>query len=136
MNFKTLLKNLTRLGFPKDQFVIVGSGPLGVRNLRESKDLDILVSDQFWNQIMQKYPIKNEYGIDKIEVGKDIEILGEGSAFRDSDVASTNEIIETADVIDGIRYINLDLLKKFKKKMGRAKDIQDIELINQYLSNK
>lgn len=134
MIFSDLLELLNKLSLPEDQFVIVGSGPLGVRNIRECRDLDVLVTDKLWIELAKKYPVKKEHGIDKIEVAEGIEMLSKGSAFRDPSIASIDEIIRTADLIEGIRYINLELLKKFKQKMAREKDLKDIELIKDYLS--
>jgi len=62
-----------------------------------------------------------------------IEILGEGSLFRDPEIASLEEMIKTADIIGGHRFLNLLLLRKFKAKKGREKDLKDIELIDQHL---
>lgn len=134
MIFSDFLKRLNKLTLPEDQFVIVGSGPLGVRDIRECRDLDVLVTDELWNELAKKYPIKQEHGIDKIEVDEDIEMLAKGSAFRDPNIASIEEIIKNADIIEGIRFINLELLVKFKQKMGREKDLKDIDLIKDYLA--
>lgn len=120
---------------PEDEFVIVSSGSLAVRGIRDARDLDICVSDKLWGELVKKYPVKKKGGIEVIDTGeKDIEILGKGSVFRDSSIASVAKIISTADLIGGIRYINLELLTMFKQKMGREKDIKDIQLINGYLA--
>lgn len=134
MIFTDNLKKLKDLKLPADEFVLVGSSAMGVRGIRESNDLDIIVSDDLWKMLAQKYPVTKEWGIDKIKIEDDIEILGEGSVFRDSQIAPVDEIIRTADVFDGIHYINLELLKKFKQKLGREKDYKDIELIDAYLA--
>lgn len=39
------------------------------------------------------------------------------------------EIISSATLIDGIPFMNLDELIKFKIALGREKDFEDIELI-------
>lgn len=132
MNFKKLLKQLEELNLPEDQFVVVSSGSLAVREIRDARDLDLLVTDKLWNELVHKYPSKNEHGVVKIGIGEDIEVLGKGSAFVDSEYASVEEVINSADVINGVRYMNLELLRKFKEKMGRDKDKKDIELIDQY----
>lgn len=134
MNFDQFLGELAKLNLPIDQYVVVSSGSLAVRGIRDARDLDVIVADKLWHQLSQQYPVIQEGDIQKIDVGtKDIEILGAGSAFQDSSIASVDELIDTADVIGGIRFINLQLLKRFKQKMGRDKDLKDIELIDQYL---
>ena len=36
-------------------------------------------------------------------------------------------MIKSADIFAGHRFLNLDLLKKFKANMGREKDLKDVE---------
>lgn len=135
MQFTQMLNELDKLNLPLGEYVIVSSGALAVRGIREARDLDIIVSDRLWKQLSKNCPVKKEHGIEKIDVKSDIiEILGEGSAFRDPAIASFDELIKTADIIENHPYINLELLKKFKAKMGREKDLKDIELINNFLN--
>jgi hypothetical protein len=42
-------------------------------------------------------------------------------------------LIRNAEIIDGVPFIKLDELIKFKKALGRDKDKKDVELIEQYL---
>lgn len=129
------MRDLSDYGLPAEEYVIVGSGPLGIRGIRETQDLDVIVSEKLWHELSQKSPIVKNWGVDKIVFGNDkIEILGEGSLFRNPEIASVEEMIQTADIIEGHRFLNLPLLKKFKAKMGREKDLKDIALIDQYLA--
>ena len=96
--------------------------------------MDIIVSPQLWEELSKKYPVKKE-GFESIEIGN-IQILWKGSFFTDSKVATVEEQIRTADVIKGYRFVNLDLIKKFKKIGGREKDKRDLELIRNYESGK
>lgn len=134
MSFLDHLKKLKDLKLPTDQFVLVGSSALGIRGIRESNDLDVIVSDNLWKKLVQSYSVTREWKVDKIKIADNIEILGEGSVFRDSRIASVDELIKTADTFDGLHYINLELLKKFKQQLGREKDFKDIELIDTYLA--
>lgn len=133
MNFPKLLQELKALNLPNDQYVIIGSGPLAVRNLREAQDLDILTSDSLWQELSQKYPVILQIppDIEKIQIGN-IEFVGKGSSYRDDAVAAIDEIFKTADLINGHFYINLNLLRKIKQKRAKEKDLKDIELIDQY----
>lgn len=136
MKFEDLIKELDKLNLPVDQYVIVSSGSLAVRGIREARDLDISVSAKLWSDLIKTYPAIDEHGISKIEIGDIIEILGGGSFFHDESIATYQQIFDSADVIDGKRYMNLELLRKFKVKMGREKDQKDVELIDEYLKNK
>ena len=44
------------------------------------------------------------------------------------------EYINRAEIIDGLSFVNLKDVIKWKEKAGRNKDKRDIILINQYLS--
>lgn len=136
MNINELLEKLNQLNLPRNQYAIVGSGPLAVRGIREAHDLDILVTPELWDQLSQQYPVKHTPDLlfDQIEL-ENLTILGRGSVFRDNPIASVDTQIKTADVFMGHNFLNLDLLKKFKAKLGREKDFKDIELINEYLAS-
>jgi len=123
---KKLLTELAKLNLPKDQFVVYGSGPMGIRGIRKIKDLDLVVSKGLWKKLAEKYP--SEVGNKlRINLGK-IEIL-------DKPVVGTVEsLIKEADIIGGIRYVKLETLIKLKRKMGREKDFRDIKLIKNYLA--
>jgi predicted nucleotidyltransferase len=41
-------------------------------------------------------------------------------------------MIDRAELIQGFRFIKLEDMIKWKQKMGREKDMQDIELVRKY----
>lgn len=134
MKIKKLLEELNLFNLPKDEYVLVGSAPLAIREIRDAHDLDVLVSDDLWKTLAQKYPINTDHGFNKLILSPDIDVLGDGSVFKNPQIASFEEMIKTADIISGHKFLNLELLKKFKTKMGREKDLNDIELIDQYFA--
>ena len=137
MDFKKQFKNLKKLNLPTGEFVVVGSGPLSVRGIRESLDIDVIVTQSLWDTMVKKYPVGiNSFGAENLELENDIEILNPAqSIFGNSVVVPVDEIFDKADVFDGVKFINLNDLSKIKLKLGREKDLKDIELINQYLFN-
>ena len=132
-SFQVHLKNLKELDLPASDFVVISSGALAVRGIREAKDLDVIVKGPLWNELKKKYNVVKENGVDRINCGNNIEILGANSVFTDSTVVPINEIFEKADVFDDTNYISLEHLKKIKLKLGREKDLQDIKLIDEYI---
>jgi len=131
MKFVELLKELDDLDLPKNQYAITASGSLAVRGIRDSKDIDIIVTEELWERIASKYEVKKEK-FSMFNAGS-IQVLGNGSNFTNPVLKSTREQIENADVVDGRRYVKLETVKKFKKDLGRDKDIRDIELIDAYI---
>lgn len=132
MIFSDLLLELDKLCLPLGQYVITGSGPLAIRNLREAHDLDILVSDNLFVQLSKSYSVINAEVCDKISLGN-IELLANFKESNVSKIANTDEQIKTADIIDGYPFVNLKILLAFKKASVRDKDSLDVELIEQFL---
>lgn len=130
MNFKDLLKELDTLDLPKDQYAITSSGPLAVRGILEAHDIDLVVTPKLWEALKQKYPVKPMELCDSIQI-ENIEILGN---FRDERLFTSEDQINQADVIDGHRYVGLEMIIAFKKQLGREKDKRDLELLENYFA--
>lgn len=47
-------------------------------------------------------------------------------------IRSSHDLIDTAEVIDGVPFTNLDEVILWKTAMGREKDLNDLELIANY----
>jgi hypothetical protein len=45
------------LDLPVGQYAITSSGPIGVREIREIGDIDLVVDDDLWNELASAYPI-------------------------------------------------------------------------------
>lgn len=133
MRFDLLLEQLKKLDLPTDQFAVTSSGPMAVRGIREAQDLDIVVTDKLWVELSKKYQIIPKDLCDTLQIG-DVEVLGNFSKNPTSGIATVDEQINTADIIEGVRFVNLDLITRFKQKLGREKDLKDIELIKKYLA--
>ena len=120
-----LLEELGKLNLPKNLFAIFGSGPLAARNLREANDLDIIVKDDLWNSLIQKYKLTEKGSIK----------IGEIEIFKDwlPWIENKDDLINSADFIDGYKYVKLEYVLKWKKALNRDKDKIDIELINRYM---
>ena len=49
---------------------------------------------------------------------------------------TAEEAIASATIIDGVPFINLNELVMFKRALGRAKDLADIVIIEEYLAGR
>ncbi|MCJ7793272.1 MAG: zinc ABC transporter substrate-binding protein [Candidatus Marinimicrobia bacterium] len=128
---KKLLKELEALNLPKDKFAIFGSGPLGIRGIREVNDLDLVVLPELWQELAERYPVK-KIKLDpkryKAFLTKNIEVASKPMLGFEA-----RKMIESADIINGIRFVNLETTIEWKKKAGREVDLRDIKLIKAYL---
>lgn len=125
--FKELLYELDKLKLPEDKYVIFGSGPLAVRNIRESRDIDVIVTIDLWDELIKKHkPQGGTIKIGRVEIGKDYKPW-----FED-----TNELFNDSELIDGHRFVKLKYVLIWKKTFGRDKDKEDVKLIKIYLKKK
>ncbi|MEI6843008.1 MAG: hypothetical protein WCK48_00640 [bacterium] len=137
MDFSTQLSNLKKLNLSAGQFLVVSSGALAVRGIREAKDIDVVVTQELWDELITKYPVVSQSGVDRVVLPDDIEILSpHQSVFGNSEIVPLEEMFGHADTFHGVKFINLEHLKKIKLKLGREKDMKDIELIDAFLNTK
>ena len=76
---------------------------------------------------------EEKYG--KIFLKKDVFEINPELSWEEYDT-TIEKAISSALVIDGINFMNLEELYKFKKALGRDKDLRDIILIKNYLKIK
>lgn len=132
-----IIQKIKELNFPKDQYIVVGSGILDVLGIRKSDDIDIAVTKDLHQKLRQTGEWEEHERYDRIRVflKKDVyEIIPQLNWENYN--TTTEEAISSALVIEDIPFMNLEELIKFKTALGREKDFKDIELINEYLNNK
>lgn len=131
---------ITALNLPVDQYAITGSGVLGIRNLRAISDIDIIVTPELWNILEKEYGVTDENNVKKIVFPNGIvEALGEHSFYtekKDRNAPTVSDRITNAEVIEGLSFESLEYVLYYKRKMGREKDKQDIEIIETLISEK
>ena len=121
------LDELKKLNLPLGEYAVFGSGVLAIRGLRENRDLDIIVSDKLWNELIRKHSVSQRGAI---EIGN-IEIWNEKGVKPLCDITG---FIVRADIIGGIPYVCLEDLRDWKIKKGREKDLEDVRLIDDFLN--
>lgn len=131
MNFDILLKELNKLELPIGEYAITSSGPLGIRGIRESNDLDVIVTKTQWKKLVTKYPVHNQ---SKIAIGN-IDLSYEGSYGTNKIGPSIEDQISSAEIIKGYPFVKLETIKFFKTKSNRKKDKLDLELIRKFETN-
>ena len=128
----TLIQLLLSLNLEKDDFSVFGSGPMFGHGLIElTNDLDIIARGKAWEQAKKFGGISTENGTEKtIKLfNKRIEI---GNYFYPGNF-DTNELIDTSNIIEEIRFVRLENVLTYKKILNRPKDIIHIKIIEKYL---
>lgn len=128
-------KYLMSLDLPKEDYAIFGSGPLiekGLKPLRN--DLDVIARGLAWEKTtLLRHPIDTPFKRGKRVVlfnGK-VEIYNEWI----SEKYNVNELIDGAEIINGVKFVNLHEVLNYKKDLWRPKDIEDIRSIINYKIN-
>jgi len=126
---KELFQKVRALNVPIGKYALFGSAPLAVRGIRECRDIDMIVSEDVWEEYKKKgWAVAvaahgSEYlSRDEIEMWKDW-YPGEWNVA---------ELIQTSEIIDALPFVTLDNVVKWKKMKGREKDRNDIRLIEEF----
>ena len=131
---KDLLKELSVLNLPTSEYVIIGSGPLAIRGIRESKDLDIIVSDKIWNQLIQKYPTVEKKGFIFIKVSDNIDVHGAKSfAEPTGDDPQQEDNIKEAEIIEGFPFQCVKHFLYYRYKYRSEKELADAKLMEDWI---
>lgn len=128
--FRALLDELKKIGLPSDDFVVFGSGPIVIRDLRDPADIDIVARGEAWEMAKRL----GEHGTS--EFGDDSYRFADGKIeiadrWGDWDI---DRLIDTADDFDDIRFVSLEIVQQEKMRRGREKDLKDVELIGRYMA--
>lgn len=127
-----LIGRLLALGLPPGDFAVFGSGPMMARGLTTSHDLDVIARGAAWERAAALgLGQKGIYGGDKIELAEGLIEVFDAWGPGEWD---TDELIDTADVIGGVRYVTLENVLRWKRLMNRPKDAGHIRLIEAYLA--
>ncbi|MCL4391964.1 hypothetical protein M1413_01400 [Patescibacteria group bacterium] len=124
-----LFEKVKELGLPSGSYAIFGSGPMAVRGLRECRDIDLVVTDELFEEYKSAsgWELKDAGG--KEMLAKDgIEMAADwGPGEWD-----VEQLIEDADIIENLPFVRLAEVLRWKKLLKREKDLKDIEIIEDY----
>lgn len=116
-----------------NDYAIFGSAPMYIHQLRDHiGDLDIIARGTAWVRLQElgkTHPTLYHNGLE-IDLGE-----GKIQAFNKwiSDKWDINELIDTAESVDGVRFVQLEKVLEFKQELSRPKDIEDIAKLKAYL---
>lgn len=129
-----IIKELLTLQLPAQDYVIFGSGPLLAHEIKSDvRDLDILARGAAWRKALtyRVPPVTPPSGNGSMIVLCDgrIEIFDRWvSGEWDVDL-----LIDNAEFIDGLPFVPLATVLRWKKSTSRQKDSQDISDLEEYI---
>ncbi|MDO8183910.1 MAG: hypothetical protein Q7T49_02910 [bacterium] len=131
MKLEYLLTQLDKLNLSKGEYAITGSAAMAARGIREAKDIDIVITKKLFQELKNQYPSDQHLYNDTLHLGK----IDAMANFTTPNLPSADQQVATAEIINGYRVLNLEILIKLKKYLGREKDLADVKLIDNYLQN-
>jgi len=128
---KELFDRLRALELPKGSYVVFGSGPLAIRGLKEPHDLDVVVTEDVYNEYKVKEGWKELVRNDDTCMVKDgIELWYSWTP----DTWDVGVLIQQAEEIDGLPFVPLPQVLIWKVSSGRSEDLEDVERIRAHLA--
>jgi len=121
---------LKKLDLPKGHYAIFGSGPMAVRDMRDSSDIDLVISKELFEILKKKYPDAIAREGASLEIGN-IEMFPSWIHMEGNEL----EMIKDAEDIEGLPFVRLEYVIEWKKKFGREKDLRDVEVIEEFLKS-
>jgi hypothetical protein len=126
----TLFEALRALDLPVGDYAVLGSGPLIVRGIIEAaNDVDVVSCGPAWERACALGEMVHlpEHGIDVASFLDGAITVGTSWAYGEVDI---DEVIDTAEIIDGLPFARLEYVVEYKRAAGRPKDIEHLRLLN------
>lgn len=133
MTLWELCEHARSLNLPLGSYAVFGSDPLAARHIRECGDIDIIVTEDLFEELKndRHFEVK-EYKTTEVLVNEKIKIWKEWKPG----LWDIKQLIDDADIIDGVPFVKITDVLRWKKLSGRDKDLEDIKLIEKYLEEK
>lgn len=121
---------LDSLGLPKNKCLLFGSAVMAAHGLGSNNDLDVAVPLSVFSTLAKNPKLKKSYAntsgtISYVTRDGKVEIFPSAWPLKENMAV----LLQRADNIDGYKIMHLTDFKRWKKAMGRPKDIQDLKLL-------
>lgn len=126
-----LFQEVKDMRLPEGTFVLFGSTPMGIRGIKESRDADILLTEDVWGVFARD----SSWERGEMTHGSAWLRKGNIELWKDWKPGQwdVRQLIDEAEVIDGLPFVSLGRVLEWKKLSSREKDLKDIETIENFL---
>jgi len=131
-------KKFLTIEMPRKDFALFGSAMMYIKNIVEDMhDLDIVARGKAWKKALQKGRQETAMAGDKKVTffNSDIEIFQNWFGSKFPGMFDTNELIDNAETIDGIKVIDLPEVLRWLEKLDVEKYQKRAKLVGEYLRN-
>jgi len=126
MNKNDIINRLEDLNFDKNRYWVLAGSAMVLHGIRpKTHDIDMGCTKEFADELeTEGYPtVVMPDGTRRITYAEDVEI------FEDW-------IFDRVVFVEGIPVISLDGLLEMKRKLGREKDLRDVQMIEEFLKTR
>lgn len=120
---------IDKYDLPKNRILIFGSSVLAVHGLRKNKDLDIIVPKDLFKELSSNKLFTIGIASSGEKFLKDrsgnMEIYFSAGILK----VDLKILLKRADNINGYLFMSVEDMIRWKKKMGREKDLEDVKLL-------
>ena len=124
-----LFAALRALELPLGDYAVFGSGPLIVRGLIEAgNDIDVVARGRAWEQACEsgEVVVLEEHDVEVASFLDGAITVGTTWAYGTIDI---DELIDTAEMIDGLPFARLPYVVTYKRAAARPKDVEHLRLL-------
>ena len=132
---ETFANKVKALDLPLDQIIVIGSGILDQLGIRPASDIDLAASSDLMKKLseesgdwLKKFDDNQRFYFVKDDGSAEV---WDGWDF-DGQTVSYDDLLDYAVEYDGVRFVDLEFLRKWKSWRGREKDVRDVELIDEW----
>ena len=129
------------LSIPTTEYAVVGSGVLEAHGVREAVDTEIVCTDEQYRQlaaipgtVVKRWDNGNTCVIVPTPAGA-VEANCADSYFGGT-FPGLDTILNSAEIIDGVSFISLHVMRSWKAEAARPKDLADVAAIDAYLASR
>ncbi len=121
-----LFDQLRQLNLPLQGYAVFGSGPLAIRGIIPlANDVDVICREEVWNIVSQAGTVQYlpEYDVSVVVMADGALTFGTKWGIGNFDV---DELIATAQIIDGLPFVRLEHVICYKKIRSSEKDLRHL----------
>ncbi len=124
-----LFNRLRGLNLPYGKYAVFGSGPLGIRDIVECHDLDVIVTNELFSKMRQdlRFVIKRKDN----DIYLDYDGIELWYTWRPGDW-DVEGLILGAEIINELPFVLLGFVVIHKMMNGREKDWEHLKLLGDY----
>lgn len=125
------IERVRELALPVDQLVVIGSGVLDALELREAGDIDLVISPALFEMLQSdsSWQVGEKHGEPIITKGDAEAFLSWGN----DGVPNFTPLYQGGITVGGVRFAHPNFVIAWKQGRGMAKDLRDIELLQNYI---